>query len=448
MAVTPAEWLPVLAKRLDDRRARVDLLMSYVTGDAPLPEMNRATREAWQRFQREARTSFGLLVVEALTDRFVPNGVRVGGDDVSEATVAARRIFRDNRLSVVFPDAARDAFTASVGYLIVGEDSGKAVITAESPQFVITAPDPLRPWVSRAALKVYRDSDEGADFAFVWADGNRQLFTRPIADPSSSEPYNFTSEGEWLSVDEPQRYSGNVPVFALENKGGVGEFEPHMDILNRINRNLLQRLTTVAMQAFKQRMVEGGLPETDNTGNDMDWAQVFEPSPGALWDLPEGIKVSELADGSAGIMAMLQAEDADLRAFAAVTQTPLPMLMPDGANQSAEGAQFSREGLVLKAEDRVDRFKPALALALVYALRIEGIKDVDDVEVLFEPAAYVTLSEKYAAAAQASGLLAIRTIQRQILGMSQAAIAEDEVNRAAEQLQAFTLTGGADAEQQ
>jgi hypothetical protein len=437
-----------LAKRLDDRRARVDLLMSYVTGDAPLPEMNRATREAWQRFQREARTSFGLLVVEALTDRFVPNGVRVGGDDVSEATVAARRIFRDNRLSVVFPDAARDAFTASVGYLIVGEDSGKAVITAESPQFVITAPDPLRPWVSRAALKVYRDSDEGADFAFVWADGNRQLFTRPIADPSSSEPYNFTSEGEWLSVDEPQRYSGNVPVFALENKGGVGEFEPHIDILNRINRNLLQRLTTVAMQAFKQRMVEGGLPETDNTDNDMDWAQVFEPSPGALWDLPEGIKVSELADGSAGIMAMLQAEDADLRAFAAVTQTPLPMLMPDGANQSAEGAQFSREGLVLKAEDRVDRFKPALALALVYALRIEGIKDVDDVEVLFEPAAYVTLSEKYAAAAQASGLLAIRTIQRQILGMSQAAIAEDEVNRAAEQLSAFTLTGGADADTQ
>jgi hypothetical protein len=122
--------------------------------------------------------------------------------------------------------------------------------------------------------------------------------------------------------------------------------------------------------------------------------------------------------------------------------------MPDGANQSAEGAQFSREGLVLKASDRVDRFKPALALALVYALRIEGQESVDDVEILFEPAAYVTLSEKYAAAAQATGLLAIRTIQRQILGMSQAAIAEDEVNRAAEQLSAFTLTGGADADTQ
>jgi hypothetical protein len=447
MAVTPAEWLPVLAKRLDDRRARVDLLMSYVTGDAPLPEMNRATREAWQRFQREARTSFGLLVVEALTDRFVPNGVRVGGDDVSEATVAARRIFRDNRLSVVFPDAARDAFTCSVGYLIVGEDAGKAVITAESPEYVTTAPDPLRPWVSRAAIKVWRDEDLRFDFAFVWANGERQKFARPMND-RDSRPWKSAADGTWTPIGNPERYEGNVPVFALENKGGVGEFEPHIDILNRINRNLLQRLTTVAMQAFKQRMVEGGLPETDGAGNAMNWAQVFEPSPGALWDLPEGIKVSELADGSAGIMAMLQAEDADLRAFAAVTQTPLPMLMPDGANQSAEGAQFSREGLVLKAEDRVDRFKPALALALVYALRIEGISDVDDVEVLFEPAAYVTLSEKYAAAAQASGLLAIRTIQRQILGMSQAAIAEDEVNRAAEQLSAFTLTGGADAEQQ
>jgi hypothetical protein len=445
MAVTPAEWLPVLAKRLDDRRARVDLLMSYVTGDAPLPEMNRATREAWARFQREARTSYGLLVVEALTDRFVPNGVRVGDDDVSEASIAARRIFRDNRLSVVFPDAARVAFTCSVGYLIVGEDAGKAVITAESPEFVTTAPDPLRPWVSRAAIKVWRDEDVRFDFAFVWANGIRQKFARPIND-HNLRPWRTAADGTWTPLGTPEPYEGNVPVFALDNKGGVGEFEPHLDMLNGLNRSKLNRLTTVAMQAFKQRMLEGGLPETDEAGNTLNWAQVFEPSPGAVWDLPEGVKVSELADGAQGIMAMLAAEKEDVRAFAGVTKTPLPMLMPE--NDSAAGAENQMSGLNSKAKDRISRFKPPLALAMVYALRIEGFKDVGDVEILTEEPEHVTISEKYAAAAQANGLLAIRTIQRQILGMSQAAIAEDEVNRAAEQLSAFTLTGGADAEQQ
>jgi hypothetical protein len=428
-AETPEEWLPILTKRLDERRPRVDLLSSHVTGDAPLPEMGKNTRAAWARFQKEARTAFGLLVVEAITDRFVPNGVRVGDDDMSEASLAAQRIYRDNRLSVVFPDAARESFTKSVGYLIVGEDNGRAVITAESPEYVITSPDPLRPWVSRAALKVWRDVDADLDFAHVWANGVRQKFSRPILN-TNRKPYKRAQDGPWTPLDvEPEPYVGNVPVFALDNKGGMGEFEPHLDILNRINRNLLQRLVTVAMQAFRQRYLTGGLPDKDDDGNDIDWAKMLEPAPGALWDLPEGIDIRELTESAQSIVAMLDAEKSDVRAFAAVTQTPLPMLAPDGQNQSAEGAAYSREGLVLKTEDRIDRFKPALALALVYALRIEGFDDVDDVEVMFEPPAYVTLSEKYAAASQATGLLAVTTIQKQILGMSQQAIREDEQAR-------------------
>lgn len=428
-AVTPEEWLPILTKRLDDRRARVDLLASYVTGEAPLPEMGKNTRAAWLRFQKEARTAFGLLVVEAITDRFVPNGVRVGDDDESDVSKVAQRIYRDNRLAVVFPDAARESFTKSIGYLIVGEDAGRAVITAESPEFVITAPDPLRSWVSRAALKVWRDVDDKADYAYVWAGGVRQKFQRPIDDEQTKKPYKRAADGTWAAIGDPEPYQGHVPVFALDNKGGMGEFEPHLDILNRLNRNLLQRLVTVAMQAFRQRFLKGGLPEKDEDGNDIDWAKLLEPAPGAMWDLPDGIEIQELGDGAAGITAMLEAEKSDIRAFAAVTQTPLPMLAPDGANQSAEGAAYSREGLVLKAEDRIDRFKPALAHALVYALRIEGQGDVDDVEIMFEPPAYVTLSEKYAAAAQANGLLAVKTIQKQILGMSQQAIREDEQAR-------------------
>src|SRR5690606_10024847 len=136
-------------------------------------------------------------------------------------------------------------------------------------------------------------------------------------------------DGEWEPTGEPETYSGNVPVFALDNKNGLGEFEPHLDILNRINRNLLQRLVTVAMQAFRQRFLEskdGGLPDEDDDGNALDWAKMLEAAPGALWELPAGVTVKELADGAGGIQAMLEAERADIKAFAAVTQTPLPTL--------------------------------------------------------------------------------------------------------------------------
>jgi hypothetical protein len=393
--------------------------------------MGANTREAWQKFQAKSRTNWGELVVEALAERCVFAGVTVGEELSEDAT--AREIVRRNRLVLQIGDLAREMFTTSVGYMIVGRDSfGRAVITAESPDYVYAAVDPLMPWRARAALKVWRDIDEGFDYAYVWVPGARAKYARPIWD-ADNKPIAFASSDEWMNVGE-EAHTGEVPVYVFENHGGTGEFETHTDLLDRINMGLLQRIVTVAMQAFKQRALKGGLP-TSEDGDDQDWAKVFEPAPGALWDLPEGIEIWESQDSAQGILAMLQASKDDIRDFAAATRTPISTLLPDASNQSAEGAAFAREGLVFKAKDRIERLKVGLNEVLAAALRIESPGFDQTVEVSFAPPENVSQTEKSAAAVQAmTAGVPWRTRMTDIYGYSADAVDRMELELAQEAL--------------
>lgn len=95
-----------------------------------------------------------------------------------------------------------------------------------------------------------------------------------------------------------------------------------------------------------------------------------------------------------------------------------------------------------KAEDRIRRFQPALAVMMVKALRIEGADlGPDTVEVKFAPPATISMTERYAAAAQAKAAgEALETIQENILGYSPEQIAQDKARRAEEQMAlAFNL---------
>lgn len=443
-ASTPEEWLPILAERLDRRYPRIAWLRSYVGTNPPMPEMGQNIRASWIAFQRKACTNYGGLAVESLANRMIPNGLRVGETDDNPIVTAARRIWRDNRMDVQIADTIRDVLTCSIGYMVIGSSDGEAVISREIPEQSIAAADPTRPWKARAFLKVWRDVDAGNDYAYVYVPGQRQRFARKSV--TDTNVTITTASGGWEIDGQPEVYRGDPPVVILERHGGLGLFEPHIPVIDRINLGKLQRLVISAMQAFKQRALrvskdgKGGLPQKDAQDNDIDWAKVFEPAPGALWELPEGIDVweSEQTD----IRPLLEGEKTDARDFAAVTRTPISVFIPEGENQSAEGAAYAREGQVFQANDEIARITTSLAVAIVYALRAEGIEiGSDTLEVLWEPPHLASQVEKYAAAKDATGIVSRKTIQRDILGMSPDQIAQDEADLAAEQLQAFTLTG-------
>lgn len=422
--VTPSDWLPVLADRLDKRAPRIVKLRSYVNGNAPVPEMGRNTRKAWVAFQRKARTNFGGIACSSHADRIRALGVRVGADDTSEVTLAARRIWRDNRMTTQIADAVWDMEAASVGYLVVGLDDGAALVTAERPECFFAEPDPIRPWRSRAALKVWRDDIDGIDRATVWADGVKQWFTRP-----HSAFVSLAASGTWVAGERQTYDVGHPPVYILDRRDGLGLVEPHLDVIDRINLGKLQRLTTTAIQAFRQRAIKGDLPEKDEDGNLIDWAEVFEPSPGALWDLPEGIDVWESAPTD--IRPMLDAEKQDARDFGAVTGTPISMLLPDGANQTAEGASNSTAQQVMACRYDIERLQPAVSAVMATALLAEGIVlGGATIEVDFLDPERVTLAEQMDAfvKAVASGVSLV-SAQKHILQWSPDQIEEDERNR-------------------
>lgn len=442
MAVTPEEWLPILSKRIDDNMSRVRLLGRYVSGDAPLPEASKNTQASWRAFQKEARTNWGMVVRDSAADRIVPNGITVGGSSDSEIAKQAQRIWRDNRMDFIARQWIEYGLTFRDSFLTCWQgNDGRAVITADSPETMCVAVDPLQPWRVRAAIRYWRDIDEQKDFALVWVQGARQKFSRDCYVPNvNSKRLLSRISGQWEAVGVETTTDGAPPVVVYTNPGGTGEFEPHIDIINRINRGILERMSTMAIQAFRQRAlqteVNHPLPRTDEKGNAIDYAAIFEPAPGALWDLPPGVNIWE--SQTTDITPMLSASKEDIRQLSAATKTPLPMLMPDSANQSAEGALNTEKGFIFKCEARLAVAKLGLEAILVKALETEGITEVPTVDVSFESPARVTLSEKYSAAAQAKAAgQSWGSIAREILNYSPDQIRQDALDRAKEQISLF-----------
>lgn len=436
MARSAQEWLPILIGDLNTRLPRIKTNRDYSEGRARLPEMNKNTREAWKAFQKKARSDYGGLLCRSLTGRIEPIGVVVGDNSDSPELTALRKVWRDNRLAIVLSDAIWNMVSTSVGYLLTTQRDGQPVITSERPEQMITAPDPVQEWRSIAALKAWREGKK--DRATVWTTEGYQTFTRDAANTHGTL-LGLSVDG-WQAGEFVQTDSG-VPVHVLNNPRGVSEFEPHIDVIDRINIGKLNRLVVTAMQAFKQRALKGVLPDKDEDDNDIDWAAAFDPAPGALWELPDGIDV--WSDEATDIRPLLEGEKQDARDFAAVTQAPISTFIPDGANQSSAGVAAGREGEIGKAKNRISIAKPAIEGSLLEALRILGIDAGETVNVKFAPPAYVSLEEKASGAklAKESGMPQ-RWIQENIWGLTPEEIRKAETDLALEQLSALPPVSG------
>lgn len=451
---SPGWWFNILALRMATRNAELDGLNAYLTGDAPLPEGAANIREAYQNFQRKARLNLAELVVGAPQERMTVFGFRVG--DAKELSKEARRIWSYNELDTFAGDIHSEMLGLRDGYAIVGPPGpdGIPIITHEDPFLVIAEPDPLRPNRVRAALKMYRDEFAGVDTAYLYLPGEVYIAQRANQGPSAvSVPMVPNASGfDWVSgMRWPAGFEDVVPVVRWHNKGGVSEFEHHTDLLDRINLDILQRLVITAMQAYRQRAVkngsripevemeaDGATPKLDEAGNSIpvDIAAMLQPGPGALWVLPDGVELWE--SGVTDIQQLLSGSKDDLRDLAIATGTPMYMLMPEGANQTAAGASLADKLLVYKAEDRQLRAGYAWNQAMALALRFSGLAtSVLDIETLWRPAERLSLAERADAASKAKDV-PWRTKMTDIWGFSPAKVEEMETERLSDALVSFT----------
>lgn len=426
---TPQEWFTVLSERLKNRHVRLWSVERYVNGNAPLPEGATEVREAYEKWQKMARADFPSLVVDAPAERMNIAGFRVG-DDASDND-AARALWRRSLMESASNDITRDMLVFGVAYAMASPTVSGAVLTHESPYTCIVDMDPLIPSRVRAGLKVWHDL--GADYAVLHLPGMIYYYERPATQRTnmlitpSGMMLPSASQSGWQFIRSAKSGIDVVPMVQFLNRGGVGEFELLTDLLDRINWVVLQRLLIIAMQAFRQRALSGELPETDEEGNVIDYETMFTPGPDALWTLPEGVEIWESQPGD--VSQILQAVKDDIRELSAVTRTPMSVLSPDSANQSAEGASLMREGLVYKVEDRQRRMAPFWNALVSMGLTLDG--NPAEVQVQWAPAERQSLAERYDALTKATDL-PWRDRMTDVLGYDAARVDQMEINRSAD----------------
>lgn len=416
-----------LLKKLKGRQAHYQLMERYYDGDAPLPESAEGQSRAYRRFQRKSRLNLAQLSVAAVRERMVIGGFRTGAEDDENGDREARRLWKANHLDYLSSDLHSFFLRFGSAYAIVGypDESEFPVVTIEDPRQVCAYTDPVMPHRVVEAIKVFAEG--GINYFYCYRPDLIQVFVK------DSEDNMFDPEGYMLSM-EMENTLGEVPVVKFTNADEKGEYEPYIDIIDRVNHMILQRLIIATTQAFRQRVLKGDFPTHDADGNEIDYNGIFESSAGSLWMIPEGADVEELAQ--AEITGILQAVRADIQDFAAVTRTPMHYFIPEGVNGSAEGAQLAREGLVFKAEDRIARASAGWSKVMSLVFRWLGDEtraSLLDLEPLWKPAERYSLAERADANVKFADV-PFRSRMSLIAQFSPAEIEEMEVEKASESL--------------
>lgn len=429
---SPGWWLQRLSRQMHarptrtsdtgapirSRAERMDLLHRYLIGDPPLPKSTDSHSRFTRDFLRMARANYALLIVDAMLDRTSFLGVSTVQDNDADGDDLARRIAAANGWGALTQDVHSNTFALSEGYVIVGapdEDTGLPLVTAQDPRNVITAHDPVRPNRSRAALNLYRDDDEGRDVAHVYTPGRVDVAYRD-GGSSLASPRFAARSWEWAGAESGSYPVAGaesvVPVVRFKNRLGMGEYEPHLDLLNRINEMISDRLWIAKYQTFRQRGLKSDeLPDAypeghPQAGQEVDYDEIFEADPGSFWKLPKDAEMWE--SQQTDLRPVLDSVKEDRQELAAITRTPLYYMNPDAANGSAEGASLQREGAVFKAKDRQERLTANWLSVYRYAFLFAGdeARARSELTAMWAPAERYSLAERGDAAAKgkASGV--------------------------------------------
>ena len=423
-----------LLKSLARKQSHYTLLERYYDGDAPLPESADGQSRAYRRFQRKARLNLAQLSVAAVRERMVIGGFRTGADDDDNGDREARRLWKASNLDYGAADLHSYLLRFGTAYALVGypEGSEYPIVTVEDPRQVYGRTSPTEPFRVLEAIKVF--NEDGQNFLYCYRPDSVEVFVK------DGKENIFDTDGYQL-IEEMPNPLGETPVVRFANADEKGEYEPYLDIIDRVNHMILQRLIIATTQAFRQRVLRGDFPTHDADGNEIDYNGIFESSAGALWLIPEGADVQEL--GQAEISGILNAVRADIQDFAAVTRTPMHYFTPEGANGSAEGAQLAREGLVFKTQDRIARVTPGWSrvMSLVFKWLGDDVRaTLLDLEPLWKPAERYSLSERADANSKFQDV-PFRSRMELVGQFSPAQIDQMEVERAGESLLTEALLG-------
>jgi hypothetical protein len=450
-------WAMQLAADFGRDLPRLHRMQSYADGTNDLPdEADAAMRDAYRRFIHMSRLNMAELIVAARVNRMKPLGFRTAAPGDLNGDAAAWATWNRSSMKVGSRDFFTDAGNLGSAYLTT---TGPAAPSATAEPLIlpsngfttVTRQYALRPALSEAALQVGFDEITGSDVLTLFRPGYMRQLVRGAKRstvPSNGRKWTPGRDWSWESDPIPLGYTTEVPVFKMSGPGGMGMFEKHLDSLDRITNGIRERLTIIAMQAFRQRALSGDLPDVyppdhELAGQAINYEEIFRAGPAALWKLPSNVTVWE--SQTTDITPVLTSGRDDTKNLAAVTSTPIYMLAPDAANGSAEGASLAREALTFSTEEWIDRAEMPMSLSLstAFLAQADPVRaQVGSIETIWASVDRSSWVEKASAAAQAkTGGLTQRLIDEKIFGLSPAEIAQAEQDRSDEAFTAQVAAG-------
>lgn len=445
-------YLVELGKQLGSNFPRIKELESYRDGSFVVPvEADPAVREAYKKFAKKARLTIADTIVTQVVGRQDLRGFRTAAENDANGDREASRLMRINDLDVQFAEALdkKAEHGEAFGVVAVDPESGEPIGKIMDSWSVAVRMSAVRPMQVDAALIASWDPFNEQDVLTLLRPGFMRVAVKPGKQstiPTDGTEWEPGMSWDWTGAPMALGFTERVPVVRWANPRGLGEYENHIDSIDRITEDILQRLTITAIQAFRQRAVTPGekqplpshYPDDHPTspGEPIDYDEIYKGGPAALWFLPEGAKIWESAPTD--ISGLIQAEDKDIEHLAAVTGTPLFSVSP-ADNQSAEGAKLSRETIRTKVRDRNRRDGRSAADFMSLLFEANGDQqraDRTEIVTMWGPMEHVSKAEvAEAARAARDGGMSLRGINEHIYQMSPDEMQQEEMSVRDEQFQ-------------
>jgi hypothetical protein len=380
----PLQWVKLLGDALTRRWQTSRIYDDYYRGDHRLPAgPTLAASHAYRRLLRESRSNWAELVVDAVNERLRVIGFRWSGSEGADLELW-RELWQSNNLDARSDEVHVEALVWGWAYTLVWpNDAGDVRITAEHPAEVICYAPASDRHMTLMALKRWQD-----DWGFWHATLYTPSAIYKYVSGSGSSGSTFPPMTQWVVRDvagEPWPLPnpfGRVPVVEFSNNprmltGGRSELGGgQLDIIDRINETVFNRMLAAQFAAFRQKWVTGmEIPRDPETGQPKE---PFKAAVDRLWmsENPDA-KFGEFSEAT--LANYIGAAEADIQHLAAISRTPAHYLLPHGPMPSGEALKAAETGLVAKVKRRQRFFGESWEEMLRLALLMQEDPRASDV---------------------------------------------------------------------
>lgn len=374
VALSPGWWLLRLGRKLRDRRERLDLWWDYFTGDHPLPKGPKRATDAYRDFQKKSRTNFCETVATASVNRLKAIGI---ADEHGDSDDEAWKWWQLNKLDAKQKQVYRVATSQSIGYVIAGphpRNEKIPLVTAEHPREVIVEEDPAT-GERLAGVKAWYDDIARVGRVNVYLPDRVVRYATDRRGPGRL-PWGREN---WTLLGETQHQLGAVPVVPFPCRPDLGEepvaeFHGVLDVQDRVNFGVLNRMTAGRYGAFRQGFVTGHKfrrVQDPETGLEVI-ENPFVPDPGSLW-ASEGKDTSFGWSPQTDLMGYLREHETDIRTLLIMSKTPAYYYAGDLINVAVDMIAALDAMHIAKVEEHQDVFGEAWEEVFALCARVAGV---------------------------------------------------------------------------